>query len=354
MRTLADVGSQLNREVGQRYLLREQLGHGAHGVVYSAWDAVRKGEVALKLFRDDAMDAQTAEAARHFEVADGSAILPLHEVHPEFPEGQVTVMPLMPGTLADEPTVFASRAVHVTRRILTALEFCHGRGVIHGDVKPSNVFVDRDGAVLLGDFGVAGHTVEYASPELLAGAERSSMSDLWATAVTFYELLCREMPFGQRPQLDESEIARLVDACAYRDPDDLLPYLPLRFRRFFRECFLADPDARSYQSAGAMRLALRELAVRVEWVRVQRAGSVVCFEGYELSPDGHRTGVTYEADVLHRPRKGDYVPRVRKATAGGTPRAPRGLPRFAGSKPQAGQKLSVWMRSLTENGDILR
>ena len=43
------------------------------------------------------MDVQTAEAARHFEVAEGSAILPLLEVHPEFAEGQVTVMPLMAG-----------------------------------------------------------------------------------------------------------------------------------------------------------------------------------------------------------------------------------------------------------------
>src|SRR5918994_1411862 len=102
---------------------------------------------------------------------------------------------------------------------------------------------------------------------------------------------------------------------------ELLPYLPLRFRRFFRECFVADPDTRSYQSAGAMRLALRELAVRVEWIRVHREGAVVCFEGHELSPDGYRTGITYEAEVLHRPRKGNYVPRVRKATVDATPRA---------------------------------
>ncbi len=182
-----------SREIGGRYLLGDLLVEGAHGTVYKAWDHVRKGPVAVKVFREEALDVQTAEAARHFVVAEGNAILPLLEVHPEFAEGQVTVMPLMPGTPAEIRPVFASYAVHVTRRILTALEFCHGRGVVHGDVKPANVFCDEN-AVLLGDFGVAGVTLEYAAPELVSGYAKTTATDLWATAVTFYELLCGESP----------------------------------------------------------------------------------------------------------------------------------------------------------------
>jgi serine/threonine protein kinase len=344
----------LNQEVGQRYLLKEFLGEGAHGVVYRAWDAVRQGYVALKLFNENEMDVQIAEAARHFEVVEGAAILPLYEVHPEFAEGPVTVMPLMPATLADEQTVFASRAVHVTRRILTALEFCHGRHVIHGDVKPSNVFVDRAGTVLLGDFGVAGRTVEYAAPELLADGTKNEATDLWAAAVTFYELLCGELAFGEEPELEEAEIAERIAACAFTDPDERLPYLPLRFRRFFRSCFVADPNRREYASAASMRSALRDLSVRVEWVRVRREQSVVCFEGHQVSADGHRTGVTYEAAVVHKPRKDEYVARLKKAGVAGGLRTLRGLPAYAGSRAQAGQKLSVWMRTLTEQGDIAR
>jgi len=103
-----------------------------------------------------------------------------------------------------------------------------------------------------------------------------------------------------------------------------------------------------------MRLALRELAVRVEWLRVQRNECIVCFEGHELTRDGHRTGVTYEADVRLLPRKKVHVPRLRKALAGGTLRTPRGLSSFEGSKARAGQKLSVWMRTLTESGETPR
>ena len=64
--------------------------------------------------------------------------------------------------------------------------------------------------VLLGDFGVAGNTVEYAAPELLAGTDKNELTDLWAAAATSYELLCGQAPFGRRPELDEAEIANNV------------------------------------------------------------------------------------------------------------------------------------------------
>jgi serine/threonine protein kinase len=354
-RRLTRVTSLLNKEVGQRYLIKERLGGGAHGGVYKAWDGVRKGDVAVKLYEEnDDLDVQTAEAARHFEVAEGSAVLPLLEVHPEFAEGQVTVMPLMVGTLATDGPVFASRAVYVCRRILTALEFCHGRGVLHGDVKPSNAFIDRNEAVLLGDFGVAGGTLEYAAPEQIASGTRSVATDLWATAVTFYELLCGEAPFGERPAMEEEDIAERITSCTFVDPDERLPYLPLRFRTFFRECFVAAPEDRLYSSAATMRAALRELAVHVEWTRVSRSGALVCFEGHEIATDGHQTGVLYQATAVERVRAGDFVAQISKCPVDGAFRRLRGIEPFAGSKAQVGQKLSVWMRTLTEHGDIPR
>lgn len=345
---------QINQEIAQRYLYRGPLGHGAHGTVCRVYDSVREGEVALKLFHDDAFDVQTAEAARQFQVAEGSCILPLLEVHTAIAEGQATVMPLAAGTLAETLPTFASNAVYATRRMLTALEFCHGRRVVHGDVKPSNVFRDEHDNVLLGDFGVAGMTPEYAAPELLKGEEKTVASDLWAVAVSFYELLCGEPSFGQRPDLDEFELAQRIEACDYTHPDHRLPHLPLRFRGFFRGAFVADPGARTYATAAAMRHALRDLAVRVEWVQFRKPGCVVCFEGHALTSDGHRNGTTYEAYIVHRPRKGDFVPVVKKAPPGQDPRRLTGLPPFAGSKAQAGQQLSVWMRRLTDSGDYRR
>jgi hypothetical protein len=311
------------------------------------------------------MDVQAAEAATHFELSEGAAVLPLLEVHPEFAEGPVTVMKVMPGTLADQETIFASHAVHYIRRTLTGLEYCHGHrdGVLHGDVKPSNIFLGPSGEVLLGDFGVAdeltggarGYTLEYAAPELLQGAERSIETDLWATAVTFYELLTGQLPFGAEPETSPEDITDRITRGAYSHPDDILPYLPLRFRQFFRGAFNVDPARRPYSTAASMRNELKHLAARVEWVRMRRAGCVVCFEGHEVTGEGVRTGVVYEAAVIERPQLGRFEPHIKRASGGGGAlRRLRGLENYSGSKRQAGQKLSVWMRTLMERGDISR
>jgi serine/threonine protein kinase len=347
------VPLQANAEIGQRYLFQRWLGDGAHGVVWRAWDGVRGGPVALKIYTtEEGTDVQAAEAARQFQVAEGDAVLPLLEVHPTFLEGPTTAMPEMAGTYAETRPIFVSQAVYATRRILTALEFCHGRGVVHGDIKPSNIFRDGRGHVRLGDFGVAGTTPEYIAPELVGGGERSVATDLWAVAVSFYELVCGQLPFGERPEDDEQEIAARISAGAHPHPDTVLPYLPQSFRGFFRRAFEIDPTKRAWTKAGAMRGALGDLSSCVEWVRFRRDDCELCFEGHELTPDAHRTGVTYEATVTYRPRKIEYVPIIKKAAATGqTPRRLTGLPNYAGSKAQAAQKLRVWMRRLTDSGD---
>ena len=194
-------------------------------------------------------------------------------------------------------------------------------------------------------------TPENAVPELLETEEKTVAIDLWAVAVSFYELLCGEPPFGQRPDLDEFELAQRIEACDYTHPDDRLPFLPLRFREFFRGVFVAAPAGRAYVTAAGMHNALRDLSVHVEWVKVRKQECVVCFEGHELAADGHRNGTTYEANIVERPRKGDDVPVVKRAPRGQALRRLTGLPEFAGSKAQAGQQLSVWMRRLTDCGD---
>src|SRR5437868_2476670 len=83
---LPGIDSFINREIAQRYRVEALRGEGAHARVYRAWDAVRKDHVALKIFNPNALDAQVAEAARNFRVWEGTTILPLLEVHPEFLE----------------------------------------------------------------------------------------------------------------------------------------------------------------------------------------------------------------------------------------------------------------------------
>lgn len=356
-RTLPAIDAFINREIGQRYLVRELRGEGAHARVYRATDALRGGDVALKLYHPNSLDAQVAEAARQFEVWEGTSILPLLEVHPNFIEGEVTVMPLMRRTLADLDPIFSSEAIQYTRRVLTALEFCHGRGVIHGDVKPSNVFVDDRGETFLGDFGIRdfldgglrGHTLEYAAPELLAGEARSVASDVWATAVSLYEMLTGELPFGSRESESEATIAQRIADGDYPPPDAHRPYLPLRVRNFFAQCFNPNQGARELTTADAMRLTLPSLSIRVDWIQWKKEGYVSFWEGFEVV-SGRRTGVRYQATVRDRPRLGHFEAEVKRSLGGGSMRLWPGVPASPGTKKQALHRMILWMRNITTNG----
>jgi serine/threonine protein kinase len=351
------IDSFINREIGERYRIEALCGEGAHARVYRAWDAVRKGRVALKIFNDDALDAQEAEAARNFEVWEGTSILPLLEVHPDFLEGQITVMPLMSQTLADIDQFFASQALYYTRRVLTALEFCHGRGVVHGDVKPSNVFLNETGAAFLGDFGVRdflnggrrGHTLEYAAPELLADKPRSAATDVWAAAVMLYELLCRQLPFGSRADEPADAIAARIVAANFKPPDHIQPYLPLRVRHLFEKVFVPDVASRDCRTADALRLALPELDIRAEWLRWAKEGYLAYWEGYEVAA-GERTGVRYLATVRERPRLGKWQAEVKRAQPGRTARRWSGIAPFQGTKKEAQYRIALWMRNITTGG----
>jgi serine/threonine protein kinase len=354
---MTGMESWINQEIGQRYLVRALIGEGAHARVYRATDSVRGKDVALKLFHPGTMDAQQAEAAHQFEVWDGSSILPILDVHPDYLEGQITIMPLMEGTLADISPIFASNAIYYARRVLTALEFCHGRGVAHGDVKLSNSFVDSRGACFLGDFGVRdflaegvrGHTLEYAAPELIEGSARSPATDVWGVAVMLYEMLTGTLPFGSRAEMADEEVAERIVICKYKHPDAFRPYLPLRARNFFKAAFEPDPANRRLVSAAAMRDALPGLNIRADWVQWRKAGFLTHWEGYQVAA-GEKTGVRYLATVQERRRLRRWEAEIKRANPSGSFRCWPGTPSYLGSKKEAVHRMVLWMRNVTQSG----
>jgi serine/threonine protein kinase len=353
------VDRYLNMVIGGRFQVRRLLGIGQHARVYKAYDHVRHGDVALKLFHEDALDAITAEAATHFRVIDSPAVMPLYDVLPDLVEAPATTMPIARGTVGDFDDVFASQAVVWTQSVLSALEFCHGRNVVHGDVKPRNAFLDEYGNLRLGDFGVAdympdggrGHTLEYAAPELVLGHARSPASDVWA-AVLLYELLTKDMPFGSRDELLDQDVAARITAAQYPDPLQRRPYLPRRFRSFFRAAFGPEVGLRSLRTAAEMKRALAEIPVRCEWVRFREPGTIEVWEGHEVGLDGVQTGVRYRAWLEARPRLGRVEPKLTRSNPGSSrgQRPPR-LPQYSGSEAQARQRLYTWMRNLTSGLD---
>ncbi|MFL5955369.1 MAG: serine/threonine-protein kinase [Gaiellaceae bacterium] len=209
-------------EVG-RYRVLEVLGEGASAVVYRATDGSR--EVAVKLLRDP-----SAEALRRFEreARLAATIESRHLVRVLEVGDRYLVLPLYAGTLAERVrshgALPVAEVVALAAEVAQGLDALHERGVLHRDVKPSNVLLDDAGSAALSDFGLARGadstqltrdgqlvgTAHYLAPELIEGAPATVASDVYAFGCLLYECLTGAPPFGGR---DDAEVgfAHLVE-----------------------------------------------------------------------------------------------------------------------------------------------
>jgi serine/threonine-protein kinase len=206
--------------IGQgRYRLGEVLGEGAAGVVYRA-SAPDGTEVAVKILRRDRAQDPVARHRFEREAQIASAIDSPHVVRVlETGEADGTVFIVLPlyrdGSLARRLTVRGSLDLDETAGLAAqlgkGLDALHAAGILHRDVKPSNVLLDG-GTAALADFGVARAldstlmtqdgqpigTALYLAPELIEGGEPSQAGDLYALGCVLYECLTGEPPFTGR------------------------------------------------------------------------------------------------------------------------------------------------------------
>jgi len=228
-----------------KYRILDLIGRGGMGVVYLAEDTMLGRLVAIKVLdRDFAagdefearfrQEAQTVAGLRH------ANIIHIHAL--DRIDGRLTIdMEYMEGgSLADlEEThgVGLGEAVRYTRDVLEALACCHDAGVIHRDVKPSNVLLTPDGHAMLSDFGLAKLAAEhqrqamrasastgfflgtprYAPPESWDGVAPSPAWDVYSIGAMLYEAIARrppydaDTPFGLIKQIAERPVAPLRD-----------------------------------------------------------------------------------------------------------------------------------------------
>ncbi len=260
------------------YRILAQIGEGGMGVVYRARDEVLNRDVALKLLGQGALEkvgpghllreAQTASSLSHPNICT------IHQVG-EIGNGFYVVMELIEGRpLSDLITATGLSTETVTRygtQIADALAHAHDRGIVHRDLKGSNVMVTPEGRVKVLDFGLATRlereeiseltlshsslesklvgTLPYMAPEVLRGQKGDYLSDVWSLGVLLYEAAAGKLPFRGTTGFE-------VTSGILREPPPPLPStVPYVLAAVIQRCLTKDRAGR-YQRATEVRAAL--------------------------------------------------------------------------------------------------
>ena len=244
------------------YRIGRLLGRGGMGDVYEAQHLDQGRCVALKVLNQRLTGVEDrARFLREGQLA--AAVSHLHSVYifgSEDIEGTPAIsMELLPGgTLKDRVKeggpLPPAEAVDAILDVIAGLDALHAVGVLHRDVKPGNCFVDRDGTVKVGDFGLSISTLardvtqltsvgtflgtpQFASPEQLKGHPMDVRSDIYAVGATLYYLLTGQPPFDDTNLL--ALVARIA-AEAPPSPRTLMPGVPRGLATIVLSCLAKD------------------------------------------------------------------------------------------------------------------
>jgi serine/threonine-protein kinase len=265
-----------------RYRVQKSLGAGAMGAVYLAEDPLLKRRVAVKIVQASgaAMDHARERFAREAEISarlNHPNVITVYDVGEDPVSGPFLAIEFVDGMSVAE-CIKEGRLDDVARlRILIlamqGLEAAHAAGIVHRDVKPSNLMVSRDGRVKLMDFGIARGdedgmtqtgavlgTPAYIAPEQLKGASPSAVTDRYAFAVTAFELFTGTRPF-------HAETASAMLYCIVNEPPRIPPGLPVALGQAFARALAKNPKARQ----PTMRAFLDELLAAATIDAAQRA-----------------------------------------------------------------------------------
>jgi serine/threonine protein kinase len=263
-----------------RYRLEERLGLGGSAEVWRGVDERLARPVAIKLLHPHLLPDQAARARFEREARAAAAlahpgIVAVFDVEASASRAAI-IFELVDGeTLADrlarDGALPPAEAARIGAELAEALAHAHERGIVHRDIKPGNVLLERDGRARLVDFGIArlleresAHlttagtvtgTLRYLAPEQLAGEEASPSTDLYALGAVLFEML------AGRPAFEAATPVALVDA--QRHPPDSIAGVPPGLAQISLRALDPDP-ARRPASAAAMAADLRAWTGRVQ------------------------------------------------------------------------------------------
>ena len=250
--------------LGARYEIIRLLGQGGMGAVYQAYDRELERQVALKVIRSDmaanpeilkrfkqelilARQITHKNVIRIFDLGEAEG---LKFITMEYIEGED-----LHSILHRKKKLAPAEAANIMAQVCRALEAAHAEGVIHRDLKPQNIMLDKNGTAYVMDFGIARSmiasgmtqtgaligTPDYMSPEQAKGLKVDARSDLFTAGIIFYEMLGGQTPFDADTTMAKLWKRTNEPARPLSEIDNTIPQ-PLT--DIVRKCLEIDPEKR--------------------------------------------------------------------------------------------------------------
>lgn len=266
-----------------RYEIVRELGRGGMGIVLLGRDPMIDRLVALKIIKlsaDEDITQSNKELLTRFFIEAKAVgklahpnIVTIFDVGEEDGKSYMALEYIDGSDLAvvikEDGAIPLERAVDITIQVASGLGFAHNNGIIHRDIKPGNILLQKDDQVKIADFGLArlqashsvtqtGHAVgspSYMSPEQVQGIHLDGRSDIFSLGIMFYELIT-----GRRPFVGESMstlIFKIIQDTP-PPPSGVLSTIPSKVDPFIKRILAKNPDER-YQTCDEVITALKGL-----------------------------------------------------------------------------------------------
>jgi serine/threonine-protein kinase len=285
-----------------KYQVIDEIGRGGMGTVYRAYDVDLRRHVALKILLPHLVnDGRFLERFRREAVTVANLkhpnIVTVHDANMTAGHYYIVMEMLEGRTLREElerlGTLPLPRATHLIKQLAAALDYAHGFGVIHRDVKASNIVLDEQDHVTLTDFGLvklsqevgitqAGHavgTLKYMAPEQITGETIDHRADIYALGVVIYEIFTGRLPYPDNTPHE------LIQGILFTPPmpvSGVNPGLPVEIDEILSRALAKNPTDR-FDTAGAIATALEQLRPAIGLKLIGPDGREIPLRGLMIS-----------------------------------------------------------------------